>query len=185
MITQLGSAILLTCIFSNLISICFSKEGNGAVPASSENGLIPAMDSDYLFLDVKPSLLPFSEIGNGVFAMNDIPAGEILCEYRGPIIDDEIPFPSNKMYNIFHDGKKKKILGDTICSLINDCAAIYGAKYSVEDIKRLKESEDDEMPPYDGYRYNAKGMVTTAGKVFIVSTEFIKAGSEIYYSYGK
>ena len=39
------------------------------------------MKSDYLFLDVKESLIPNS--GLGVFAKSDIKAGSFIVEYRG------------------------------------------------------------------------------------------------------
>jgi hypothetical protein len=188
MIVKMGVLFQVIFIVSKVI-ICYSfltMPENDA--RSSGYEYIPALDSDFLFLEVKPSLLPVPGIGDGVFATSDIPAGEIICEFRGPIVDDDIAIDSNKGYNIVHDGKKKKILGNTICSMINDCAAIYGAKYTAEDIKRFKESDDffeSVIPPYDGYRYNAKGWWTVTGKVFVISTELIKAGTEICFSYGK
>ena len=39
------------------------------------------MKSDYLFLDVKESLIPNS--GLGVFAKTDIKQGSFIVEYRG------------------------------------------------------------------------------------------------------
>ena len=41
------------------------------------------------------------------------------------------------------------------------------------------------LPPYNGYTHNAMACHTELGKVFIVSTTDIKAGSEIFYPYGK
>lgn len=188
MIVKVGVLFQIIFFISKVVTyFCFLTIPEDDVRSSGYN-YIPAVDSDYLFLEVKPSLLPVPDVGVGVFAKSDIPAGEIICEFRGPTVDDDIAIVSNKGYNIVHDGKKKKILGNTICSMINDCAAVYDVKYTTEDIKRLKESKDffeSVIPPYDGYRYNAKGHWTVTGKVFIISTELIKAGTEICFSYGK
>ena len=45
------------------------------------NLIILHMKSDYLFLDVKESLIPNS--GLGVFAKTDIKQGSFIVEYRG------------------------------------------------------------------------------------------------------
>ena len=86
---------------------------------------ISATDSDWMVIYVNESSLPVPNIGKGVFARMDIESGELICEYRGPVIEEEhtpvssmptiIPLPSyvgffikkEAAYFIIVDGKKK------------------------------------------------------------------------------
>ncbi|CAM9831269.1 unnamed protein product [Ectocarpus fasciculatus] len=146
------------------------------------------MDSDYLHLDIRPTTLPFP-VGDGVFAKFDIPSGEILCEYRGPVIMGSTRYPSDKLFtiNLPEDGVMQPyhIIGEGICAHINDCADILGKQYTLEDIQELRYNESASLPTYPGYSYNAHYLKTALGKVFIASVTDIKANTEIFFSYGK
>ena len=152
--------------------------------------VVNAMDSDYLHLDLRPTSLPFP-VGNGVFAKFDIPAGEILCEYRGPVISQSVSHlvQSDKLFNIElpenGDMKTYFIMGKGICAYINDCANILGQRFTEADLDNLQLNESAEISPYPGYEYNARYLRTALGKVFISSIKDIKANSEIFFSYGK
>lgn len=149
---------------------------------------IPAIDSDFLFMKIEPSSLPFEGAGMGVFAKVEIAANEILCEYRGATIPEEQAFNSNYLYS------SKKITGEgfhivpdmnkPICAIINDCALIVGNNYTNEELEAYEANDTLIMPTYPGYAYNARPMFTLMGKVFIISNEIIPAGAEIFYSYG-
>jgi hypothetical protein len=143
-------------------------------------------DSDYSFLYMAPSTLPVPGIGTGVFAKLDIPEGETICEYRGQIGDHSFDPSSDKRFAIRIDGTLRSLIGNTICAYINDCTWIHNNSFTFADIDyfmRLKN--EDSIPTYPGFEYNAKYVITKMGKVFIHSTKFIKAGSEIFFSYGR
>jgi hypothetical protein len=155
---------------------------------TAEEGGIPAIDSDFLFMHILPSILPFPQAGLGVFAKVDIPANEILCEYRGATIPSNITFMSNYIYSskTIH-GEPFNIIPDMdkpICAYINDCVLIVGNSYSAEELDAYESNESIDMPTYAGYEHNAAPMYTIMGKVFIISKVRIPAGSEIYYPYG-
>ena len=159
-----------------------------SIPEAHPQEVINAMDSDYLFLDIRPTTLPFP-VGNGVFAKFDIAAGEILCEYRGPVISGKTRYPSDKLFtiNLPEDGMvyPYQIIGDNICAHINDCADILGKEYTLQDIHDLRHNESASLPTYPGYSYNSHYVKTALGKVFIASLTNIKANTEIFFNYGK
>eukprot|EP01038_Epipyxis_sp_PR26KG_P007410 gene7410-10101_t len=151
---------------------------------------IPAIDSDYLFLEIKPSSIPFKNVGQGVFAKVDIPGNEILCEYRGAIISADIPFNSKYSFgSVISTGEEVNIIPDMnlpICAYINDCVSVYNGKngtYSNEELD-LIEAKGGIFPNYEGFYHNSATVTTKMGKIFIVSKTVIKAGDEIFLSYG-
>lgn len=150
---------------------------------------VQAIDSDYLTLYTSKSTIPIDHVGNGVFASVDIPAGEILCEYRGPIIEANMSskFQSSKKFQMKSiTGESLIILGDNICSLINDPVMIVGQKYTRAQMDAIKSSPDDDcIPTYPGLNYNAFHKVTLTGKIFIVSSQLIPKGTEVFFSYGR
>lgn len=154
--------------------------------AMQTDNVIQATDSDYFFLYQMKSSIPL-DIGAGVYSKIDILPNEIICEYRGPIIDHTIPYYSNKKFQtVGGDGKQYTIIGDTICSMINDPVLIVGNNYTAEEIEYFKSSPDfDVIPTYPGLTYNAKHTTTAMGKVFIYSTTLIPANTEIFFPYGK
>ncbi len=148
--------------------------------------VIYAVDSDYLALYQKQSSLPI-DIGYGVFAKVDIPAGEIICEYRGPTIDATTPHYSNKKFRTrVLQNPEQNIIGDTICSMINDCVLISGANYTMDDVETFKACDrEDCIPTYPGFAYNAGYTHTALGKVFIYAKTPIPADTEIFFPYGR
>jgi hypothetical protein len=155
------------------------------VPASTER-VVEGVDSDYLFLYMAQSTIPI-DVGLGVFAKVDIPAGEIICEYRGPMILIDIPYVNNKKFRAStREGVQYSIIGDTICAMLNDPVHVVGSSYSAEDILSFKTSpREDIIPTYPGLDYNANFVATQMGKIFIYATVLIPAHTEIFFPYGK
>ena len=143
---------------------------------------IVAIDSDYLLLREASSTLPFPA-GNGVFAKQDIPAGTIVCEYRGPVVEAEqaTRLPSTKAMNIDLNGVDHTIIGNTICAMINDCANILGREIILDSSGQ--EVKPETFAPYEGYSYNVN-FLSHLGKMFAVSSRDIKEGEELFASYG-
>ena len=150
------------------------------------SGLIPAIDSDYLYLYSAPSTLPFEGVGMGIFALYTIPAETILCEHRGPVIPENISFRTDKAFEVTGlDGLGYKIIGTNVCAYINDCAMIM-RNYSREELDAIFSHPDyDSIPTYPGTDYNARYDKSSPGKVFIVAKRDIAQGEEIFFSYGK
>jgi len=165
--------------------------------------LILEQDSDYFYLYEDSTTLPFLNEW-GVFAKYDIPAGEIICEYRGQIVlpEHQIHFPDETRYFdtylIEEAGGEEydyTIVGNTICSLINDAVHVFSSvdsetgvgtiPYSTAELDAFEESDEfGILPTLPGFAYNANYTRTALGKVFIVSTRMIAAGEEIFYPYG-
>lgn len=150
---------------------------------NNDGTTIDATDSDYYFLEMRTSTLPAVK-GWGVFAKADIPAGEILCEYRGPIIKNEQFYQSDKLYTISSvRNEMMKIVGNTLCAYINDCIDTSKLNYTKTDGNVVIHNHDP-VPTFDNFPYNAGPMSTKLGKVFITSITNIPAGAEICYFYG-
>lgn len=113
--------------------------------------------------------------------------GEIICEYRGPMIDINVPYADNKKFRaVSREGKQYSILGRNICAMINDPVFVVGSTYTSEQIVEFKASpREDVLPLYPGLAYNANYIHTAMGKIFVYSTAFIPAGREIFFPYGK
>jgi hypothetical protein len=146
---------------------------------------IVTFHSDNLFLEVQRSKLP-GETGEGVFAKTSIPPGEILCEMRGAVmsVNDPVKILTDK--NVRINGTDFYIIGDGVCSVINDCVAILGKSFGPGDIERIMIAGSDEvMPLHEDCQYNAKLYTTALGKIFALSTKPIAPGEEIYVAYGR
>jgi hypothetical protein len=158
-----------------------------SVSSDSTEGTIDAIDSDFLFMYIAKSSLPDDQVGNGVFAKFDLPANELLCEYRGPTILGDVEYISpTKFRTTALDGTEMNIISDSICSIINDCANIVDSNFTEEDINAIKAADrEDIIPTYESFEYNAKFVVTKLGKVLLYSTAPIKADTEIFFSYGR
>lgn len=147
--------------------------------------------SDYLFLYTAPTTLPIWEAGVGVFAKIDIPANEIICEYRGLAYSADsrvVGVPVNKLFHtkVKQDNSRFVIAGDTLCSLINDAVHVFGTTYSSSQIESFRTAtRRDSIPTYSGFEYNARSVRVATGKVFIVSNRDIHVGEEIFFAYGK
>jgi len=155
-------------------------------------------NSDYIFLYTDASTLPHLSEELGVFAKTDIPRGEIICEHRGKIVRPEflLDNPDAETFTTYlpSDGTEALIVGNEVCAYINDAAHIVDGidadgkvrtPYSTEYLVAVSaEEEFYALPPTPGFAYNAKFHRTQMGKVFILSTHDIKAGEEIFFSYG-
>ena len=183
--------VLTTLLFAGLFALQHLSLGQPESQSEVEvveNKGIPAVDSDFLFMRIAKSTLPFEGAGVGVFAKVDILAGEILCEYRGATIPNDIPFESNYIYS------SKKATGEgfhivpdmkkPICAMVNDCVLITGNNYTKEELDEFENDENKEMPTYPGFTHNASPFYTAMGKVFVMSKTNISAGEEIFYKYG-
>ena len=155
-------------------------------PLQTSSAALPATDSDYLYLYMTKSSIPI-DVGLGVFAKVDIPAGEIICEYRGPMIDFDIPYSSDKKFRAgTREGRTYSILGNTICAMINDPVWVVNKTYTPEEIESFKNATtEDIIPLYPGLTYNANYVATAMGKIFIYATAFIPANAEIFFPYGR
>lgn len=160
--------------------------------AFSEN--IEAIDSDFVFLEIKTTTLPLPTGATlGVFATANIPANEFVCEYRGAVIPATLEYESDYIFGTVDSlGNQINIipqfseLGATnmpICSYINDCVKILGETFTPEDIDAL-ENETKSFTTYPGTEYNVRPLVTKMGKVMVVSNQIIPAGSELFFEYG-
>ena len=146
---------------------------------------ITTFHSDNLFLDVQMSKLP-GDVGEGVFAKSVIPPGEILCEMRGAVMSENDPVKVVTDKNVKINGTEFYVIGDGLCSKINDCVAILGKYFSEGDVERIMIADsDDVMPLHENCVYNAKLHTTAMGKIFATSTKHITPGEEIFVAYGK
>jgi hypothetical protein len=163
-----------------------SSDSNKNSDIDTEYESIDAIDSDFLFLYTNTSSLPGIG-GRGVFAKYDIPPDEIICEYRGPAVSTSVAVDSRKLYSTKVNGKTFRIIGNTICAFINDCAHIYGANYTVDMLAAMFQTEagEESIPTFPGYDYNARADHRPSGKIFIKSIRHIKAHEEICFSYGR
>jgi hypothetical protein len=174
---------LIFALLSLLVS-CWCQD---QPPEQAEAEGIRAVDSDFLFLYMKKSSLPFEEVGQGVFTKVPVFKNEIICEYRGAIIPSDVPFESNYIYHTKTlDGKMIHIVPDMnkpICAYINDCVKILGSNYTIAELNDIIATNGD-LPTYDGFKHNAGTLYTKLGKIFIVAIEDIPANTEVFYPYG-
>jgi hypothetical protein len=166
--------------------ICFGLFLIGA-PLSSSYG-IAAVDSDFLFLYVAPTSLPYAGGGVGVFAKVAIPKGEILCEHRGAVLPASVAYQSDYSFTIttaVHQSvniiPQHGKMG--ICAFFNDCVKVIGSNYTTEQLDDMQRTYK-ALESYPGFEWNAAPLSTGMGKVFVMATKPIPAGSEIFYSYG-
>jgi len=150
--------------------------------SSSSSSQVNATDSDYFLLYTKQSSLPIDGIGLGVYAKDTIYSDNIICEYRGPIISeiDKKKFPYNdKFFTVEVDDKGYSILGEGICSYINDCSNSLQLLLSNDT---LVYESNDPSKCYDNYNYNARA-IGLGYKVFIMAIRDIQPNEEIFFSY--
>ena len=112
--------------------------------------------------------------------------GQVICEYRGPIISSEqfhLYSNHNKLFDIYdYNGDSYKIIGNNICSYINDCTIALSRNYTVDEYENINH-EEYMTQCFDNYSYNAR-YHREQSKVFIISTRDIMQGEEIFFSYG-
>jgi hypothetical protein len=173
-----------------LLCICWSIKGHNITKNYNEKAIIPnvaVIDSDYLYIEKRSSLLPIKNAGIGVFAKLNIKNNTIICEYRGPIISEEYYsnfYHNDKLFDIKNiNGKEHKIIGNNICAYINDCTSALNRSYTIQAIEMLNNGSI-KMNCFDNYSYNAKYVKTFEGKVFVKSINDINKDEEIFFSYG-
>jgi hypothetical protein len=152
------------------------------VSQEEEGVSITAIDSDFWLLEIAKSTIPIESVGQGVFAKAKIPKDSIICEYRGPIIDDEsqykLPY-NDKLFGMNHNCKSYCILGEGVCSFINDCS---NAMVLLQQNSSLLNEENDPSQCYESFSYNALALAL-GPKVFVTSSRDIMPGEEIFISY--
>jgi hypothetical protein len=138
-------------------------------------------------MEIKPSSLPIENAGMGVFAKMDIPAQEILCEYRGAIISADIRYESDYLYSSKTSTNELiSIVPDMdkpICAFINDCVVAAVDAYTDAELDAI-ETNQAELKVHPGFSHNSAALITKMGKVFVVSSEDIPKGQEIFFAYG-
>lgn len=156
---------------------------------------IEALDSDFVFLEIRPTSLPLPEFSSklGVFAKMDIPANELVCEYRGAVIPSTVPYESDYLFSTLDSqGNSMKIAPQPtelasnnlpICSYVNDCVNIYGQEYTADDILAI-EAQKKALYTYPGTDYNLRSLTTKMGKVFLVASKPIPKDAELFFPYG-
>jgi hypothetical protein len=154
----------------------------------ASDGSIIAVDSDFLFMEIKPTSLPAeANAGLGVFAKVDIGPQEILCEYRGATVPVDVPIASDDIYTTRTSLNELLSIvpqGDRpICAYINDCVVASPEAYTGEELDTIERGEA-QLKVYPGFAHNSAALITRMGKVFVVSTRAIPAGSEIFFAYG-
>jgi SET domain-containing protein len=127
--------------------------------------VIDAKESDYLF--IKTSQL--SNAGNGLFTSIDIYKDEVISLFKGETLSDS---EAAKRAKNKADGYFINMLDGTILDSKNtNCFAKYA-----NDSQGLIKTK---------YPYNAEISLSDDEEVCLIATKKIKAGDEIFCSYGK
>lgn len=167
------------------ISVFSKMPLNIPLPASAKS-------SEYISLYEAPSLLPVANIGVGLFAKYDIPAGTMICEYRG---DKTYFYPteiqSDKFSGLLNSRNRQWIsIGVCPCACSNDAAHVVGRTYSRKEYSNILEDQFvgilTSMPTMPGFSYNSlRGtMYEDNVKSFIIAIKNISAGAEILNHFG-
>lgn len=180
--------LLISSCLLCLVAVSVAQEADVVVGQRTKDGAIIAVDSDFAFMETKPnSLPPEANAGLGVFVKVTVPASEILCEYRGAIVSTNVQYESDHIYNAKTSTNEIiQIIPDMerpICSYINDCVVATPDGYTDSEVDAIERGEM-KLKVYPGYSHNAQALVTKMGKVFIISTKEIPAGTEVFYEYG-
>lgn len=91
-----GLVVILLALYLQLIVGNTTAEIEGSVSGDEDQRYF-AVDSDFLFLSINKSSLPFERVGLGVFSKVPIYNREIICEYRGVVVPAHVPFQSDYM----------------------------------------------------------------------------------------
>ncbi|HEX5001211.1 MAG TPA: SET domain-containing protein [Bacteroidia bacterium] len=119
-------------------------------------------------LHVKKSTLP--KAGKGLFTDSDIRKGEIVCEYEG----EKITWKEAERRNDLNKGGYVYYISEKNCVDAWDNKKTFG-RYA---------NDAAGIGRINGHRNNSVYDVVR-GKVYIRATKNIKAGSEIFVSYGQ
>lgn len=131
----------------------------------NQNNTIEAREVDYLY--IQPSQI--NNAGHGLFIAIDIYKNEIITLFKGEIINAE---EAEKRINQNKDHYFINLLDGTIMdSHSTDCFAKFA-----NDAKGVTSS---------AFKNNAKITLDAANNVCLQATKNIKAGAEIFCSYGK
>lgn len=203
---NLSLKYIFCVLFQLLLLLIVSIDGQeeSAVSINQEDYYgVKAIDSDYLNLYIGPTSLPIP--GHvGVFAKNPIKQGDVVCEYRGPVVKktiaERLKLDNNYTWEMVDpDGDLAYILGDTICAYINDCINIVGNplvrsnKFLDEWQKNLTEGNEkgdspsgwvpDEVQCKRPHEVNLVSM-SVGHKVLLVAKKDLDPGEELFYYYG-
>jgi hypothetical protein len=149
---------------------------------------LSSIPSDQLNLFSAPSLLPAGRgkksIGMGIFTRYNVPPNTILCEYRGPTYPLDDPIQSDKWSSVLEvNNLFWKSSGVDYCSIINDPSLI--SVYTSNELEQLYDPmSNQQLPLHKGFSQNVY-RATNGPKSFVVSSQFIHAGAELFYPYGK
>jgi SET domain-containing protein len=119
-------------------------------------------------LEVKESTIPNS--GKGLFTLVDIPRYKQIVEYAGKEISRE------KIKELKSKGKFNGVRSDYLIELSD------GRIVDVYNSKSVAKYANDAE--FGGGKNNSKIQEYEDGKIWLVSTKKIKAGEEIFCSYG-
>jgi hypothetical protein len=198
--------IIFICLVQFQVLLIEARNELGKRKRRPLDRMVLEQDSDYFYIYKDITTLPHLDEW-GVFAKYDIPANEIICEYRGQIVYPEHAEShpgENRYFDTYlvpvadateEDLMEFSIRGNTICSLINDAVLVLGdidgttgapvSPYTHAELDAFEESgEYEALPLVPGFAYNANYTRSALGKIFIVSTKPIPAGTEIFYPYG-
>ena len=138
-------------------------------------------DSDEVFLYIDKSSI--DNAGNGVFAFKTIPNNTILCEYRGQVVDkvawNRLPY-SDKFAVIYVKNESYHILGQGLCSTINDC---FNTIELLQSNASLMEERNHHGQCYKGLTHNSTP-VQIGKKLFYIAIREILPGEELFVNYG-
>ena len=143
------------------------------------------IDSDFFKLEVKESRI--TDAGEGVFATRKIVKGEIICEYRGTIVEYNEDKDKKESHNLTYTDMSCDddhfIRGNSVASKVNDLISF--SKYTDIDINMLVIVGKLKRTVFDGKELEYNCFYKGAGsKVFIVASADIEVGQELYVEYG-
>lgn len=162
-----------------------------------------AIDSDYLSLQLDQTTLPLKG-HQGVFAKHHIDKGDLVCEYRGPIVKQidarRAKLDINYTWDMIDvDGEPAYIMGENVCAFINDCVSILDNPKILnvdfldnwgKNITELNEKQipggswmPDEIECRAGKDENLVA-IKTGGKVLVIANRDIQKGEELFFFYG-
>ena len=132
---------------------------------SSENNLIDAPESDYLY--IKPSQLPLS--GNGLYTAIPIYKDEIIAIFEGELLTQrQIQIRVNKEKDQYFISMPDGTIMD---SYKTECFAKY--------------ANDAKAYPDSGFTNNAKIAMSDDDDICLIAISSIKANQEIFCNYGR
>lgn len=162
-------------------SSCYFSVTGCVLPVTEEAARVDIIHSDQLNLYVAPSLLPIRNVGHGVFARSNIPAGSVLAVCRGPVKWNARTASSDRDSHMISFGNGSYIFQftDDICQHINDIVDVKAFPSPT-----LSGHGDEDMPLLPGFSYNSVQSQHWTIHCVMISTVDIPAGAEVFHSFG-